>query len=213
MNAKWSVVQAVLCLCAGVASFLLLTLWPLALAGGASLFVFFALARPRMTRLFGIGTANAVTLLRLALLIASALVLPTWWSFGLVFALDGVDGYFARRFQEETPFGAHFDMETDALLVALLSMTTVFAGAPVWALIIGALRYVYVVARALRRSRAAKERRSTFGRYVFSITMCALLLSLTPVPELVKTAALGIAVVCLFISFAPDFAALRSTNA
>ncbi len=209
MTAKWSVVQALLCLCAGAVSFFCSSLVPLAVTGGASLFVFFAIARPRLTRVFGLGAANAVTLLRLALLIASGLALPTWWSFALVFALDGVDGRLARKLKEETPFGAHFDMETDALLVALLSLAIVLVGAPVWALTMGALRYVYVLARALSPARPARERRSNFSRYVFSITVCSMLLSLTPAPDVLKQLALVGALVSLLISFGPDFAALR----
>lgn len=202
-------VQAVLCLASGAAALALHALWPLALTGGASLLIFFALARPRMTRLFGLGAANAVTLVRLAVLVGAGLTTPAWWSFGLVFALDGLDGFLARRWKEETPFGAHFDMETDALLVALLSIAAVLAGAPAWALTLGALRYVYVLTRAARPLKTVKERRSTFGRSVFSITVCALLLALTPAPEPVRLGALALALGCLLVSFAPDFAALR----
>lgn len=209
MSARWSVVQAVLCLVAGAGALALHALWPLAETGGASLFIFFVLARPRMTRLFGLGVANAVTLVRVAVLVGAAVMTPAWWSFGLVFALDGLDGFLARRLDEAAPFGAHFDMETDALLVALLSVAAVLAGAPAWALTLGALRYVYVLARAFRPPRVITERRSTFGRSVFSITVCALLLSLTPAPEPLKLAALAIALGCLLVSFAPDFAALR----
>lgn len=209
MSAKWSALQAVLCLAAGAASVAWSSTWPLALTGGASLFCFFVIARPRMPRLLGLGAANAVTLLRLALLLGAALALPTWWCFAVVFALDGLDGQLARRLKEETPFGAHFDMETDALLVALLSVTTVLAGAPTWALTLGALRYVYVLARAALPARSTTERRSTFSRSVFSITVCALLFSLTPAPETPRVFALAIALGCLGVSFAPDFAALR----
>ncbi|GAA3533097.1 CDP-alcohol phosphatidyltransferase family protein [Nocardioides daeguensis] len=64
-------------------------------------------------------------------------------------ALDAVDGYVARRTGTASPFGARFDMETDAFLIAVLSVHV----APQlgwWVLAIGAMRYAYVLAgRAL----------------------------------------------------------------
>lgn len=64
-------------------------------------------------------------------------------------ALDAVDGYVARRTGTATAFGARFDMEVDAFLIAVLSVHI----APLlgwWVLAIGAMRYAYVVAgRAL----------------------------------------------------------------
>ncbi len=62
--------------------------------------------------------------------------------------LDAVDGYVARRTATATAFGARFDMEVDAFLIAVLSVHV----APYlgwWVLVIGGMRYAYVVAGRL----------------------------------------------------------------
>jgi phosphatidylglycerophosphate synthase len=61
--------------------------------------------------------------------------------------LDGVDGWAARRTRSESPFGARFDMEVDALLVQVLSILVWQqdkAGA--WVLLSGLMRYLFGVA-------------------------------------------------------------------
>ena len=56
--------------------------------------------------------------------------------------LDGVDGQVARRTGTASRLGARFDMETDALLVLVLSVEVAWtAGA--WVLAIGAMRYAF----------------------------------------------------------------------
>ncbi|GIH07990.1 membrane protein [Rhizocola hellebori] len=59
--------------------------------------------------------------------------------------LDAVDGLVARRTLTASSFGARFDMEVDAFLIAVLSVYV----APMvggWVLTIGAMRYAYVAA-------------------------------------------------------------------
>lgn len=107
------------------------------------------------------GWPNRLTLTRLVLTslvsgVVSAvaegpLTDPAAWLFlGLVaiaLALDGVDGLLARRLRMESPFGARFDMEVDALLILLLSLTAwMQAKAGIWVLLIGAMRYGFVAA-------------------------------------------------------------------
>lgn len=58
-------------------------------------------------------------------------------------ALDAVDGRVARRTGTASAFGARFDMETDAWLIAVLSVHVAgLLGR--WVLAIGAMRYVFV---------------------------------------------------------------------
>lgn len=65
----------------------------------------------------------------------------------IALVLDLVDGYVARRTGTASEFGARFDMETDAFLIAVLSVHV--AGTfGWWVLLIGAMRYVYVAAGA-----------------------------------------------------------------
>jgi len=96
-----------------------------------------------------IGRANLVTGLR-AFLIAG-LILGPWhgWPFVLggvlALALDGVDGWVARRWDEASAFGARFDMEVDAGFMLGLAVLIVAEGrAGPWVLVAGLLRYLWV---------------------------------------------------------------------
>jgi len=63
--------------------------------------------------------------------------------------LDTVDGQVARRTRTASAFGARFDMESDAFLIAVLSVY-VARREGVWVLALGAARYVFVAAGSLR---------------------------------------------------------------
>lgn len=65
-------------------------------------------------------------------------------------ALDGVDGFFARRLGLSSRFGARFDMEVDAMLLMLLAAATFALGkVGIWVLAIGAIYHVFMAARAI----------------------------------------------------------------
>ena len=65
----------------------------------------------------------------------------------LALALDGVDGWAARRWQCESAFGARFDMELDAFLILVLcALLWVLDKAGLWVFAIGAMRYLFVLA-------------------------------------------------------------------
>ncbi len=108
-----------------------------------------------------LGLCNVVTLARAALaaVLAAPLVTPDllprsgelgWMLVGVAlvaFALDGVDGWLARRSGLASRFGARFDMEVDAalaLILALLALQADKAGS--WVLLLGAMRYLFVAA-------------------------------------------------------------------
>lgn len=108
------------------------------------------------------GLANTVTAIRAAIvsLIAAAVFYPyavqsisdAPWTFAAVvlvtLALDGIDGYLARRFEQESDLGARFDMEIDALLIFCLAAAAFLLGkAEVWVLIIGLMRYAFMLAQ------------------------------------------------------------------
>jgi phosphatidylglycerophosphate synthase len=66
-------------------------------------------------------------------------------------ALDGVDGWVARRTRTASAFGARFDMETDALLIMVLSLLVWrYDKAGSWVVASGLLRYGFVAAGAFR---------------------------------------------------------------
>ncbi|MDH4063744.1 MAG: CDP-alcohol phosphatidyltransferase family protein [Acidobacteriota bacterium] len=103
------------------------------------------------------GSANVVTTLRLVLvsLIAALAMAPgtaraAWLAVvvtALVAILDGVDGWLARRSGLASQFGARFDMETDALLILMLSVLVwSFDKAGWWVLACGWMRYAFVAA-------------------------------------------------------------------
>jgi phosphatidylglycerophosphate synthase len=103
------------------------------------------------------GAANTVTSLRLALvaLLAAALgeghTATLAWTVTAVAlvasALDGLDGWLARRSAMISAFGARFDMETDALLIMVLSaLAWRWERAGVWVLACGLMRYAFVAA-------------------------------------------------------------------
>jgi len=65
----------------------------------------------------------------------------------LASALDGLDGWAARRTGTTSAFGARFDMEVDALLIqALAILAWQWDKAGAWILVSGLLRYAFVAA-------------------------------------------------------------------
>jgi phosphatidylglycerophosphate synthase len=101
-----------------------------------------------------LGMCNLVTLTRLAL--ACALLAPLaggaapWAVFAvaaLALALDGVDGWLARREGRVSAFGARFDMEVDSALALILALNAWAAGTTgAVVLLIGLPRYVFAAA-------------------------------------------------------------------
>ena len=102
-----------------------------------------------------LGWCNVVTQARLALaaLLAAALMAGQsggWAVAGIAvaaLALDGVDGWLARRQGLASAFGARFDMEVDsalALLLALHALASAAAGPVV--LVLGLARYAFAAA-------------------------------------------------------------------
>jgi phosphatidylglycerophosphate synthase len=137
-----------------------------------------------------LGPANQVTLGRLALTAllggflgeAPAAVAGTAAALAaVVLLLDGVDGWLARRGGWASPFGARFDMETDALLVLLMAaLAWQLDKAGAWVLLSGAMRYLFVAAGVflpwMRRPLPESRRRKT----VCVLQVLSLLLALTP---------------------------------
>ncbi len=106
-----------------------------------------------------LGAANRVTLLRAALAclfaglvgegarVVAELAVPMVVGTAVFLALDGVDGWLARRRGEESVFGRFLDHETDALFFLVLSILvhqTEKVGP--WIITAGLLHYVYLAA-------------------------------------------------------------------
>lgn len=161
------------------------------------------------------GAANRVTLLRLALvaLLAGWLVeggTPPGWGIvvtaTLAASLDGLDGALARRLQVASEFGARFDMETDALLILVLSALLWRSGkAGAWVLLAGGMRYLFLAAArpwpALARPLPPSTRRKT----ICVLLIVLLIAALAPIVPIVPASWLAAAGVLLVTaSFALD---------
>ena len=118
--------------------------------------------------------------------------------------LDAVDGWVARRTDTETVFGARFDMEVDAFLIAVLSVH-VAPDLGWWVLAIGAMRYAYVAAGRL----LPWLRRPVPPRYWAKVVAAIQGIVLTVVasrllPESVAQVAVAAALLLLVESFGND---------
>lgn len=165
----------------------------------------------------GLGACNCVTLGRAALVaVLLGAVFETgfpWVVFGLAtiaFALDGVDGWLARRSGRSSDFGANFDMEIDALLGAVLALVLLASGTVGPAiLILGFSRYVFVldglVWPALRGTLPESFRRKA----ICVVQIAALILLVFPLtPSALLMPIALIAATALLYSFATDAVAL-----
>ncbi len=163
------------------------------------------------------GAANRVTLLRasLAALLAgllgqAPLASGLAWCATLValvaLALDGLDGWLARRHGLQSIFGARFDMEVDAFLILVLAALAYQTGqAGGWVLLSGVMRYGFVALGYalpwLRQPLPPRKRRQT----VCVIQTAALALILIPTLAPPWTTALAASALGLLTySFAVD---------
>lgn len=162
------------------------------------------------------GVANQVTLLRAALvaLLCGALGVSIDPSLhgvltviaAVAAALDAVDGWLARRHATESPFGARFDMETDALFILVLSLLVWQLGkAGPWVLVCGLLRYAFVAAAwawpALNRPLPFSLRR----KRIAALQMILLVAAFSPLFGLPASLAMAaLAVLTLVTSFLID---------
>ena len=136
--------------------------WQLSwLSASTATFCFLVLATlvARHSRARAFGVADVVTLVRgLGVCFLAGLALQAVASglerHGLLvmiimgtlcLMLDGVDGWVARARGEASLFGARFDVETDAAMLAVLSVAVAALGiAGWWVLAIAAIRYGYI---------------------------------------------------------------------
>jgi phosphatidylglycerophosphate synthase len=167
-----------------------------------------------------LGACNIVTQMRLATvaILSAAAVAPDAMTGGFALvalsaaalALDGVDGWLARRQRLSSAFGARFDMEVDAALAAVLAVIALrgdAAGGPLWTaslLVLGFSRYVFVAAAlALPRLRAPLPER--WSRKAVCVAQIATLVALLlPLPQGVAAPLAAGAAAALLWSFGRD---------
>jgi phosphatidylglycerophosphate synthase len=165
------------------------------------------------------GLANSITLLRLGgvALFASLAAEPEilsrdsleWLAVaGAVFllAMDGIDGWSARRQGLASKFGARFDMEVDAAFILVLSvLALVLDKAGPWVLGLGLMRYAFVFAGSFAPALRAPlppsfRRKAVCVGQILALTIM-LVPQITPVPA---AAIAGTALAALAWSFAVD---------
>ena len=162
------------------------------------------------------GPANQITTMRamLVALVAALIGEPRFPAVATsaaaatvaVSALDGIDGWLARRHQIASSFGARFDMEIDALLILVLAiLVSEFDKAGPWVILSGLLRYIFVGAgRYWPRLRAplfASRRRQA----VCVVQILALNLAIVPaVQPPLSVAIAAVALAALAWSFLVD---------
>lgn len=135
----------------------------------------------------------------------------SWWVptlGGVAWALDGVDGYVARRTGTVSERGGRWDGATDATLVAVLSLTVadVAPWAPVGAALYPAYRLGQRVRPAWRRPLPGSRR----GKVVGGVLTGTLLGATVPgMPRAVVRPATALAVGLVTWSFAVDLAWLE----
>lgn len=202
---RWSLANAGAVLLSTAGTLWLRTLGPILVVGLAMLGLLVVAERKRWTPHGHFGVANAVTTVRavlLALLPAAAPHPSALIGLSLlVLALDGVDGWLARRYDLASEFGEFLDKETDALFLLLLCGLTAFQNElPIWIVGAGLLRYGFVLTLFLLPTLQTTETRSTAARYVYAFMVGALLLSFLPYPAFYRPV-VAVAVTALLVSF------------
>ncbi|MBI3047289.1 MAG: CDP-alcohol phosphatidyltransferase family protein [Acidobacteria bacterium] len=162
------------------------------------------------------GAANVVTTIRVALVaLVAALVgrdadaAVLWFALalaGIEVALDGFDGWLARRGGLASEFGARFDMETDALLILVLSVLVwQHEKAGAWVLLCGLMRYLFVAGGRLLPWLRRPLRSTLRGKTVAVLQVGGLGAALAPiVPPPHSTVVAAVTLAALLWSFIVD---------
>lgn len=170
-----------------------------------------------------LGACNVVTLMRAALACALLVPLADGRAAGsgvalvaaVALALDGVDGWLARRSGLVSRFGARFDMEVDAALALILSLH-VLAGTAAGPeiLVLGLIRYAFVAASLAWPWLAADLPPSRRRKQVCVLQIATLILLQTPLPTEGQAILLArLAAAAVIWSFAIDILYLRRHRA
>ena len=190
----------------------------LCLAGGAA--VLRGLS-PRHYPHARLGLCNAATMTRGAgvTVLAGLLVAPMaaeamgWWLValaGAVLALDGVDGWAARRSGLRSDFGARFDVETDVVFALVMAAMAVALGqVGAWFLLLGLLRPLFLLAARVMPWIGAQLPPTPRRKAVAAAQMTAQVVLITPLLAPPASVALGAAILgAVLLSFAADLRAL-----
>src|SRR5690606_25916655 len=208
--ARWNTGHSIALLMAAAAVVAGSPVWLACAIAAVSFGALVARSRGRWTPDGRFGPANMVTLARLAGMFALPFVPPPLIvvaGLGLaLLALDGVDGWVARRTGTSGEFGAFFDQECDAFFVLLLCLMLyrLPGGLGAWILVPGLLRYLFVLYVLIAKPPLRKAPRSRRAMWAFVLMVVSLLLCFAGHParlELLRALA-GAMSIALALSFA-----------
>jgi len=161
-----------------------------------------------------LGLCNVVTLGRMVIVgaLTAALAagggapLAVFGLAALALALDGVDGWLARRRGLVSAFGARFDVEVDAAFALVLSLHALASGtAGPLVLVLGLIRYVFVAATFLLPWLGGPLPERFSRKAVCVVQLAALiLLQLPGLPDGASATLVALATAALFWSFGRD---------
>jgi phosphatidylglycerophosphate synthase len=184
--ARWSTAHAGLMLLGSAAVAAGYTPALLSACAAASFATLTYRCRGRWTHGGRFGAANAVTFLRLGgiLTLPATAPLPAACFALVLFALDGADGWLARRWGLASDFGEYADKESDALLVLMLcALVHRLPGGPgMWVLAPGILRYLFVLLLTARPP-LRREQRSRLAGWIAALMIFSLSACLATYPE------------------------------
>ena len=165
-----------------------------------------------------LGWCNVVTLARAAMVafLAGAVLSPggtAWLVFAVAsvaFALDGVDGWLARRSGLTSGFGARFDMETDAGLGAVIALWLLVSGTTgPEILVLGVMRYAFVAASIIWPALQAPLPEAFRRKAICVVQVAALVMLVCPLTPTALVLPVGVlAALLLSWSFMVDILSL-----
>jgi phosphatidylglycerophosphate synthase len=181
-------------------------------------------ALPRYHPFTTLGAANHTTTIRGALIALLAALIgehaaAPFASIAVMLALlvtllDGLDGQLARRTGMVSTLGARFDMESDAVFVAVLSVLAwQFDKVGPWVLLSGLMRYLFAAAAVCIPLLRQPVPSSYRGKTIAVLQMLALIVALAPgCPRALSTRVAALALSALALSFALDIFGLRQSQ-
>ncbi|MEM6490567.1 MAG: CDP-alcohol phosphatidyltransferase family protein, partial [Pseudomonadota bacterium] len=127
-----------------------------------------------------------------------------------ILALDGVDGWIARKQDRCSAFGARYDMEVDAaLMLAIGLLVSGLGDVGAWALLIGAWRYAFLALGAVAPRFARPLAPSLRRKIACAVPLFALTAVVAPIwPPGAAGLIVGAALALVSLSFLIDITRL-----
>ncbi len=126
--------------------------------------------------------------------------------------LDGLDGYAARRLNQQSAYGEYFDKEADAVFVMTMSLILFDCGlAGGWVLGLGLIRYAFLAPEYFFKPVEQKDPRTRYGKIIAGVVM-AVMASASALPHAINSILLPTAGLLLAYSFGRSLAEMITAN-